>query len=251
MKDSSHQELLSIYCSIQYRSLDMILNDIVFVFLLMGIVGKQEGILRHERFAKVLIIYAIVSAVLIVLLPICRRIKKEKAGRLLLFFIVYISICISWKAASRDREADQVQDRQVVRELIGDSPQNDFYRIENERAFAEPRIKMNLALQQNYFGTMEYVSIENKRYMYAFERWDIDKKNFNVAGLDQRAVLETMSAVKYFVVNQSSNIVPYGLRILRQQMTGNGVCMKINMHFQLRIPISFWAIMRHIKYDRT
>ena len=209
---------------------------IVFVFLLMGIVGKQEGILRHERFAKVLIIYAIVSAVLIVLLPICRRIKKEKAGRLLLFFIVYISICISWKAASRDREADQVQDRQVVRELIGDSPQNDFYRIENERAFAEPRIKMNLALQQNYFGTMEYVSIENKRYMYAFERWDIDKKNFNVAGLDQRAVLETMSAVKYFVVkSEFQNIVPYGFAYIKATDDGEW-CLYENKY---ALPIAY------------
>lgn len=194
---------------------------VALVYLLLLFVGKRDDILEHERFRITILSYGLILLMLVVVLPIFQKFKKEKLGKYLLFAVVYLTVCMNWKVVARDRDIDQVQGRQVVAELLGDTRQGAFYRIDNERGFAEPRLGMNISLSQDYYGTMEYVSIENNHYIYAFEKWDISHKDHNVAGLDQRAVLETMCAVKYFVVRtENESIVPYGFTYVKSTADG-------------------------------
>lgn len=190
---------------------------IVFVYMLLGLIGKREDILTHERFGNTIISYGLIACSVIVVIPLLNRLKKEKAGMYLLFAVGYLTICMNWKAVARDNDIEMVQGRQAVRELRADEGQEEnFYRIDNERGFAEPRYGMNISMQQGYYGTMSYVSITNDYYAHAFQEWDISSAGFNIWGLDQRAVLETMCAVKYFVVREEkAGIVPYGFEYVR------------------------------------
>lgn len=197
-------------------------TGIVLVYLLLLFFGKKEDILTHERYGKTIIAYGAILLADLVIVPLLKRTSwGDRAGKYLLVVIVYLTICFNWKAVLRDKEIESVQFREVVKELTEDEGQEDFYRIDNERAFAEPRLAMNISLYQGYYGTMEYVSIENNSYITAFSDWDIARVNHNVLGLDQRAVLETMCAVKYFVVSsENSGIVPYGFEYVKSTSDG-------------------------------
>lgn len=191
---------------------------LVLVYLVLGVIGKKEDILTHERFGKTILSYGMILLILVVVLPLLRRLKKEKAGMYILFIVGYITVCMNWRAAARDNDIKMIQGRHAVEELIDIKEQKeDFYRIENERGYAEPRFGMNISMQQGYYGTMSYVSITNDHYAQAFEEWDIAGTNYNIYGLDQRAVLETMCAVKYFVAGtEGEKMVPYGFQYVKE-----------------------------------
>lgn len=85
----------------------------------------------------------------------------------------------------------------------------------------EPRLGMNVSMLQGYCGTMSYLSIINDYFINAFEDWDISAADFNVWGLDQRTILETMCAVKYFVAQSDhSSTVPYGFDFIKSTEDG-------------------------------
>ena len=109
-----------------------------------------------------------------------------------MFVISCFTICYNWRGVARDRDISVLQEREVVEELLCDVDESTFCRIDNERGFAEPRTGMNISLSQDYLGVMEYVSIENNSYIWAFDKWGISYKDHNILGLDQRAILETL-----------------------------------------------------------
>ncbi|MCM1182529.1 MAG: YfhO family protein [Roseburia sp.] len=195
---------------------------LVLVYLMLGIVGKKEDILTQERFGRTIQAYGLILLVLLILLPLLKRLKREKAGMYILFAAGWLTICMNWKAVARDADIELLQRPQAVRELTDIEGQKEvFYRIENERGFAEPRFGMNISMQQGYYGTMSYVSITNDRYAQAFENWDIAGANYNIYGLDQRTIPETLCAVKYFVVKtENAGIVPYGFAYVSSTQDG-------------------------------
>ncbi len=195
---------------------------IVLVYFILGIIGKKEDILMHERFGKIIQSYGLILLVAVILLPLLKRLKREKAGMYILFAVGYLTICMNWKAVARDNDIETLQGRQAVRELTDIEGQKEvFFRIENERGFGEPRFGMNVSMQQGYYGTMSYVSITNDWYAQAFENWDIAGANYNIYGLDQRTIPETLCAVKYFVAKtESEGIVPYGFEYVKSTWDG-------------------------------
>lgn len=196
-------------------------TGIVLLYLWLGIVGKLEDILGDERFGQTIKAYGIILVLTITILPLLKKMNKERAGRFLAFVLICITICANWKIVARDSEITMLYERNAVSELLGDDADEEFCRIDNERAFAEPRRRMNLSLYQGFNGVMEYVSIENNSYITAFDKWDIAGVNHNIYGLDQRAIIETMSNVKYFVVrSQYSGLAPYGFEYVKSTDDG-------------------------------
>lgn len=197
---------------------------ITIVFLGLCFIGKVEGIVDHQKYSRTLRSYAILLLMLVVILPMARRFKKQRitqASMLILFAVSYLTICYNWRVAARDRDISVLQEREVVAELLEGIEDNSFYRTDNERGFSEPRLGMNISLSQGYPGVMEYVSIENNSYIYSFEKWGISSKDHNVMGLDQRAVLETLCSVKYFVVRSEYGfLAPYGFEYVKSTEDG-------------------------------
>ena len=191
---------------------------VALVYLLLGIIGIKDDILQHERFGKTILSYGIILAALLIVLPLLKRLGKEKIGKYILFFAAYITICINWKAIARDRDIEAVNLRQVAAELVDNDEQESFYRIDNEQG----KQVMNISLCQGYNGIMQYVSIPNNRYASAFEKWDIaNVTHMTWSGLDQRAILETMCAVKYFIANEENNrFIPYGFEYVKSTEEG-------------------------------
>ena len=138
-----------------------------------------------------------------------------------MFVISCFTICYNWRGVARDRDISVLQEREVVEELLCDVDESTFCRIDNERGFAEPRTGMNISLSQDYLGVMEYVSIENNSYIWAFDKWGISYKDHNILGLDQRAILETLCNVKYFVFRSKYDFLsPYGFEYVKSTEDG-------------------------------
>jgi len=84
---------------------------------------------------------------------------------------------------------DNLTERDAVAELMEDTEQEFFFRIDYERAFAEPRLQMNVSMFRGYPGIMQYFSVSNPYYVQSARKWDIAGENFNYYGLDQRTVI--------------------------------------------------------------
>ncbi len=190
-------------------------------FCVLFVLGKKQDLLDYYQFRETLKSYAIIMIVLFLFIPLLRFIKKEQIGVGILFLAAVFTINTNWRTTARDNDIEYLRERNAVDELIGSEPQDVFYRIDNERAFAEPRLQMNISMFRGYCGTMQYLSISNPYYVKSFRRWDISSGGFNVSGLDQRTVLETMCAVKYFVVRtEYASIVPYGFAYVKSTADG-------------------------------
>lgn len=184
-------------------------------------VGRDEDIFGERPLGNPIVSFGVIFAGIVILMPLCRKIGQEKLGRILFFLIVYMTIRSTWKMVELSWGTDLIEQRQVVRELVGDDAGGGFYRIENEAGFMEPRLGMNISLYQGYNGTLQYISVTNKYYAGAFRKWDISAAGWSVPGLDERAILETMCAVRYFVVRtESANIVPYGFEYVKSTDDG-------------------------------
>ncbi len=196
-------------------------GGVVLLYGGLGIYAKLEGILEHERFGQTIKAYGIILIAIVIIMPLSGKLKKEKIGKFLTFILVYITVCANWKVIARDREITILYERNAVEELLGNEQDSDFYRIDNERAFAEPKIRKNLSLYQGFNGVMEYVSIQNNSYASAFEKWGMSDTGHNSHGMDQRAVIETMSSVKYFVVRpEFAALTPYGFEYVKSTDDG-------------------------------
>lgn len=192
------------------------------VFCILFVLGKKQDLFDHHQFRETFRAYGIILLVLLFVIPILVRFGKKTAVRYVLFLVVLCTICGNWKEAGLDRPIESLRERNAVAELIGsDGQPGMFYRIENERGFAEPRLQMNISFLRGYRGTMQYLSIGNKFYLQCIPNWDIGSESYNMYGLDQRSVLETMCAVKYFVVRtEYANIIPYGFEYVKSTEDG-------------------------------
>lgn len=183
------------------------------VFLVLGILGRILDILDHERYSVTIIGYGILLFVMIVILPMCKRADKRKIGLVILFVVSVLTIGKDWRCIARDREITNVRERDVVSELVNDTT-GEFYRIDNERTWSEPRNGQNIALTLGYHGISEYISIENPSYTNALVKWNVSPDAFlthmNV-GLDTRGILETLCSVKYLLKKEDTiSTIPYG-----------------------------------------
>lgn len=192
---------------------------VAFVYVILVVFGKKNDILAQERYGKTILCYGMILFAVFILLPLLEKGFNKRTGKWALFVVAYVTVCINWRAASRDNEIADAEHRKVVAELTGE--QETFYRIDNERGYMEPRLGMNVSMLQGYCGTMSYLSIINDYFINAFEDWDISAADFNVWGLDQRTILETMCAVKYFVAQSDhSSTVPYGFDFIKSTEDG-------------------------------
>ena len=195
----------------------------IIIFLFLGIGGKKCGILEHERYGVTVFSYGILLLIILVILPICKRINKRKLGFVILFAVSVITIGENWRGVARDREIAYVEERDVVSELIGDAA-DDFYRVDNERTWSEPRNGQNIALTLGYHGISEYISIENPSFTNGLVEWNVSPDAFlnhmNV-GLDTRGILETLCSVKYLIKKEDvASTIPYGFK--RVKVTEDG-----------------------------
>lgn len=223
---------------------------VTVVFLLLGIFGKKQDILEHERYGITMYSYGICLFVILVLLPVCKKMNKRTMGSLILFLVAVTTIGKDWKGAARDREIAYVQERDVVSELIGDST-SDFYRIDNERTWSEPRNGQNIALTLGYHGISEYISIENPSFTNALVEWNVSPDAFlnhmNV-GLDTRGVLETLCSVKYLVKREDvKSTVPYGFYKVR--VTEDGLWSLYKNEYALPLMYSYDKVFHEEKYQ--
>ena len=199
-------------------------TGITIVFIGLCFIAKAEGIIEHQMYSITLNSYVILLMMLVVVLSLAKRIKSQKVIQIVMFgmFVIsYFTICYNWRGVARDRDISVLQEREAVEELLCDVDESTFCRIDNERGFAEPRTGMNISLSQDYPGVMEYVSIENNSYIWAFDKWGISYKDHNILGLDQRAILETLCNVKYFVVRSKYDFLsPYGFEYVKSTEDG-------------------------------
>ncbi len=197
---------------------------IATVFIGLYLIGRAEDIIDQPRYARTLGAYAVLLLMLLFILPAARRFNKKIVLRIAMFMLFAVScctICYNWKVVARDKEITVLQERKAVEELLTDVDDETFYRTDNERGFAEPRLGMNISLSQGYPGVMEYVSIENNSYIWVFDKWGISGKDHNVMGLDQRAIFETLSSVKYFVVrSENTSLAPFGFEYVKSTADG-------------------------------
>lgn len=192
------------------------------VFCILFVLGKKQDLFDSIQFKETFRSYGIILLVLCAILPLLRRLKKEMVVKCILSLTILCTVIGNWRKAVTDRPIESLRERDAVAELVGSVGQAEaFYRIENERSFAEPRLQMNISLLRGYPGIMQYVSVSNPIYLECFPNWDIASGGFNVYGLDQRSVLETMCAVRYFVVRtEYASIVPYGFEYVKATEDG-------------------------------
>ncbi len=190
---------------------------LVGVFGILGLWGRKKDWFDTESFRMMMACYGVILIFLLVLFPLVKRRWCQYS----FFVVMVVMICMSWQCNSIDREISYVQERDVQAELIQD---RSIYRVSNERTFTEPRTGQNIALIQNYNGLSEYFSIENPSFTDALLEWDVNpdsSMNHMNVGLDQRTVLETLSAVKYMLKRTASEvIVPYGYHRVRETKDG-------------------------------
>lgn len=221
------------------------------VFLVLFFLGKKQDLFDYYQFKKTFQVYAVILLTLVVVVPILKKVpnKYPAIGRYVLFCIAVFTINTNWRAAARDNDIAYLQERDAVAELMEDEGQEGFYRIEYERAFAEPRLQMNASMFHGYPGTMQYLSVSNPDYVQSVRKWDIAEAGFNYYGLDQRTVLETMCAVRYFVVRtEFSRIVPYGFAYVKS--TSDGLWSLYENVNSLPIAYSYENVCDYTSYDQ-
>lgn len=191
----------------------------------LGIYGMARlfDVEDHQRFGVTVKCYILISVVLLLLGPICKRIKREKCFYYILFVIAVITLMYNWKEAARTREYSYVQERNIVKEFeIG--REEEFYRIDNSRTAMELKIGLNHGLLMNYPSVSEFFSIENPYYTKALLSWNANAQatgNHMNTGMDSRSVLETLASVKYYIWNNTQPTkIPYGY--IKKKMTNDG-----------------------------
>lgn len=178
--------------------------------------GIKEGTLNQTNYLYNLLVYGSFLILIWVMIPICKKWNKEKAGKTLLFILTVFSIYKSWSFVACDWEIFFVRQKDIVHELITEENE-EFYRVEYEKTFAEPRHGMNIPLMLDYPGITQYFSIENKYYVDAFGEWETGESTFNNQGMDYRTIIETLAAVKYFIISaENEQLIPYGFEEVRK-----------------------------------
>ncbi len=195
---------------------------LVSVYMVLMLYGKWADELNEYKYSRTLLIYGIILVFICLVIPFVKRMGRKdwvKVTKVVFFMVLIWTIYLSWKEVTRDREIESVRQYDIVEELI---PEDDgYYRVDYEKTFSEPRLGMNISFMLEYMGISEYFSIENESYMNAFAEWEAYYKSFNNGGLDQRTILETTAAVKYFIAKKENNfIVPYGFEKIKISKDG-------------------------------
>lgn len=193
------------------------------LFALMLLYGKIDDMLSDIQYRNTIWSLGVLVGAVIVFPPLCKKINKRWIAKACIFVIALITIYKNWNMIARDREISLVRQDEIVAEFTASD--EDFYRVDYEKTFAEPRLGMNISFQQGWHGISEYVSIENYHYMTGFVDWQIDEGyNHNNKGLDQRTILETLSGVKYFIARGGHEfLVPYGFNEEEKTLDGNWI----------------------------
>jgi uncharacterized membrane protein YfhO len=180
----------------------------VVALVVWTLYGKRKDLLGVKSFQYIIIFY-VFMAVVVWLGYILKKYERYiNICNIVISIIVVAMMCRDWNLIARDRPLELLEEDDVVSDLIDD---DDFYRVEYEKTFGEPRYGMNLSLRQGFNGISAYLSIESINYINAFEKWGASYASFNNGGLDQRTVLETLAGVKYYIGRKDNTmIVPYG-----------------------------------------
>lgn len=215
------------------------------VYLFMVIVGKKNHIIRDERYEQVLIAYGLLLCLVWIVFPLCKKINKRNIAYIFSFIIAVIIILKSWTTVARDRNINYLKERNVVAELIDDES---FYRVENERTFQEERTGLNVALILDYPGVGEYYSIENSDYAKTMKAWNVSSEvTHYYVGLDMRAVLETLSGVKYMILRADNTLIPpYGFK--KVSITDDKEWVLYENEYVLPIAYSYRSVYPYDEY---
>ena len=180
---------------------------------------------KFDKFDDYILCYTVLGTgtiiiFLVFIFPMCRKMQRFTCMKLIFSMIVVYLVCKGWIMVARDMEINLVREENVVQELTQEDTDT-FYRVDYEKTFGEPRLGMNLSLMLDFPGISEYFSIENQNYMNAFGSWETGKITHNNEGLDQRAILETMFAVKYYVGRTENEfLTPYGFEKVKTSKDG-------------------------------
>lgn len=195
---------------------------VVLLYMVLGVYEKVADNIDDYRYSRTLLTYGVILVFMVVVLPFVKRLGKKEwlfAARIALFVVVVWSVHVNWKAIARDRDVQAVRQYDIVDELITED--DGYYRVDYEKTFSEPKLGMNISLMLDYMGITEYFSIINRNYMKAFPEWEAYEETFNNGGLDQRTILETAAAVKYFIAREENDfIVPYGFERVKTSSDG-------------------------------
>ena len=195
---------------------------ILVLYMVLGVYEKVADNIDDYRYSRTLLTYGVILVFMVVVLPFVKRLGKKEwlfAARIALFVVVVWSVHVNWKAIARDRDVQAVRQYDIVDELITED--DGYYRVDYEKTFSEPKLGMNISLMLDYMGITEYFSIINRNYMKAFPEWEAYEETFNNGGLDQRTILETAAAVKYFIAREENDfIVPYGFERVKTSSDG-------------------------------
>ena len=195
---------------------------ILVLYMVLGVYERVADNIDDYRYSRTLLTYGVILVFMVVVLPFVKRLGKKEwlfAARIALFVVVVWSVHVNWKAIARDRDVQAVRQYDIVDELITED--DGYYRVDYEKTFSEPKLGMNISLMLDYMGITEYFSIINRNYMKAFPEWEAYEETFNNGGLDQRTILETAAAVKYFIAREENDfIVPYGFERVKTSSDG-------------------------------
>lgn len=182
---------------------------------------KREGILDNNKVYFSVMSFGVIVLFLVVLYPMIQRWKKIAWIQMIFGVIVTFYVCKGWTMVARDQDISLVRQDDIVHKLLDGVDNTEFYRIDYEKVFGEPRFGMNISLVLDYPGISEYFSIENRYYVEAFADWENGKVTHNNEGMDQRAGLETLATVKYYIGRtENAGIVPYGFQKIKTSENG-------------------------------
>lgn len=220
------------------------------VFLILFVLGKKQDLFDYYQFVRTFRAFAMILLTLVFMVPVLKVVVKKvpKTGMYVLFAVAVLTINANWKTTARDSDIENLRERDAVAELMEGEKQESFYRIDYERAFAEPRLQMNVSMFRGYPGTMQYFSVLSPCYAQSVRKWDIAETGWNFYGLDQRTVMETMCAVRYFVVrSEFARIVPYGFEYVKS--TSDGVWSLYENENSLPIAYSYDSVYDAASYN--
>lgn len=116
----------------------------VGIWLVLIMYGVLEKSLAQDNYRFVLLSYGGFLILILLILPVCRKWNMSRLGNIIFIIVAVLSIHKSWILVAGDLEIDSVRQENVVQELIPKEEQ--FYRIDYERVFEEPRLNMNISL---------------------------------------------------------------------------------------------------------
>lgn len=204
----------------ELKNLTWVQKIAIFIpYCLTVVYGKKEDILdlEHPKFRVLLLAYTLTLGTIYILLPLCKKVKLVYIGELLFFCCTVLMIQYAWRDVERNREISYVTEPNYVQNLI-EEDSVEFYRVDNSRTFLELRNAQNIALMMGYNSISEYMSIENSHFTNGYVNWNVSphcpSQQMNI-GMDYRTVLETLSSVKYFLLNTATEqptLTPYGFQ---------------------------------------